>query len=1081
MHDNYNKILTCVDILSVALAVGLAMEDGPRTRSIGSESGEDESADSEGDEEPTITATQTQEHKDEARMEFVSDEEPALVVDPMASPKPCSDPQPPQPPQGPQGPQGPRSPERRRTRSPGDDPFDSASEDTADGGEVEEKGDDAKKVTEFERSKAKVAMEIKDVLEKRQACESDLRAMAVGGQYAFDLCFDSSVESSDGSSKDHPVSVRVSGRSKAEHPDNAAFFPRGGGGSRRSSEFTVLAALSRDESRGHGHGLHSNTERELEAAAAADRAAGARRPNDHAPAPAPAPYGQEGLHSNTERELEAAAAARGASGGSLARSGQAGSASAHGGRGGLHSNTERELEAAAAAAEAGRYGPRASVDREEERSSARGGVLHSNTERELVAAAAAVHAHLPISGPYGQNAAARPSQSAHGGGIHSNTERELVAAASAREAGISFSGPYAQNPAADADGAIRSSGASVLHSNSERELEAAASARDAADRHEPPPPSRRASRDAPQPQLRSERRLSEKDLIGTSIAAALHINPAHYMGTQAHPSAPAGAQDSEPKFRRERKLSQRDLVGSSYAKSHRALNSDASGLHRQIASPPPNARQNRKMSQNDLLGLAHAAVRPGDREADDGAPAERPRLPQAPSARSDAHSAAAAASHGPRHRRDDDGGGGSGPSNGASHGRPQHHTETQTHSASSAGTQTSIQPSPRGDRDSTSRDEDSGSQYPYNDDFAAAGSGQRRNPRSTAQRDLNNARRYRPYEAQGYAAHSRNSNEEPVDHTRMVEVDSSGARAGAHHASSGFRWTGASAPGPDPDPDDGDDGDDGDEDGSSSDPLHPGDDDDIDAQLIPDDYIDDYPPPLRREPSNDDETDPMYDPQHVPQNSHSHYSPFPQFFAHHPPVPLLPAAAPPPPPPPDDDFGQNQVGNHGTPHGEGLQPRDRAHQSYLRIRLPGDRLLHHRPKCGLLIVSAMRRDKNLPVDRRKDNRIPRTPGRVDINFSPRTGDIILRHVRLPGQGAVEIWNPGLQTQDGDSLIRFKLDPWSYDSNSRTSSNLIIVKAKGYISFEKMWIYMGRAINSVTKAEQRVLGVGAMDGRTVYAR
>ncbi|KAL3697639.1 hypothetical protein R1sor_011715 [Riccia sorocarpa] len=159
--------------------------------------------------------------------------------------------------------------------------------------------------------------------------------------------------------------------------------------------------------------------------------------------------------------------------------------------------------------------------------------------------------------------------------------------------------------------------------------------------------------------------------------------------------------------------------------------------------------------------------------------------------------------------------------------------------------------------------------------------------------------------------------------------------------------------------------------------------------------------------------------------------------------------------------------------------RDHNHPC-LRVRHPGDRMLHRRPRCGLLIVKAMREDNSLPVERRKGNRVPRTPGSIDINFHPRVGDIILRHVRLPGQAVVEIWYPGFHAQDGDSLVRIKLDPFSYDSGARESSNLLIIKAKGYIFFEDMWIYMGRATHSIIKAHQRVLGVGAANGRTLYA-
>ncbi|CAM6103856.1 unnamed protein product [Calypogeia fissa] len=146
-------------------------------------------------------------------------------------------------------------------------------------------------------------------------------------------------------------------------------------------------------------------------------------------------------------------------------------------------------------------------------------------------------------------------------------------------------------------------------------------------------------------------------------------------------------------------------------------------------------------------------------------------------------------------------------------------------------------------------------------------------------------------------------------------------------------------------------------------------------------------------------------------------------------------------------------------------PSGRPHlhmSSIVERSRPRRRALARRPRCGLRMMKALRDD---PACTPEEGKKRRQPGREDKLFKPKRGDVICRHTVAAGRGVVETYLPGIEEhlQDGDSLIRLKMDNKSYPT-------MLIVSAKAYLFLQSKWIYIGRHQHGVRKPKkERLLG------------
>ncbi|KAL2644570.1 hypothetical protein R1flu_012157 [Riccia fluitans] len=735
--------------------------------------------------------------------------------------------------------------------------------------------------------------------------------------------------------------------------------------------------------------LHSNSGRKLEAAAAIRDRIKKGRDKDQVKdqgvteaefvqlvqdslekAPGFTTYVKEGLHSNSGRELESAGAIKHAT--TTLSESSAVPEHPKVEKQGLHSNTVRELVGAAVLAKKG---------------------LHSNTTKKLKSTPVRKHATTSST-----NSEVPEHPKYEKQGLHSNTVRELVGAAvlADSQSRLDSDGTRGQWPEESRPGSNTNRN---QQSNAQRELHS----------------ERKKSYESEGTSKKSPRRISQRSLIGNSVAAALHIS------TQS-PS------EENPNLKPKRELSARTLVGVSY---ERQVSSDSEETSSSDDSRSQN-NQKRKLSQNELRSLGHLELR-DTWDTNAAGHSNAPQIAVYPQRNE-------APGEGPPY---------------ASYGQSVSFSD-EVHSSSKRNLEPQMSTESSIDVKRTFREDIN---FESLTSTYSSHSGSHHQPPST-DREFNTVHRY-------------HLNEQPP-HTATQCLDTSTREVTTRYLGSSETpsescsciWSDILASDPHIDRNENIGHPEETTNYFPSPPLTT----DEQQRNNPQQPILSHPPPLPPDENFSNNTQPI-------SNRFLHYNPAdtlnlePRFFLNtSEPLSSLPW----PWNPPNGDYSApfpvdiNQLYSN-------REPRPERHP-YPRV---GHSMPHRRPRCGLLIVKAMRNDQSLPVDRRKGNRIPRTPGNIDINFRPRVGDIILRHVRLPGQGAVEIWYPDLQPQDGDSLVRIKLDPFSYDSGTRESSNLLIVKAKGYIRFEDMWIYMGRATHSIIKTHQRVLGVGATNGRTIY--
>lgn len=153
----------------------------------------------------------------------------------------------------------------------------------------------------------------------------------------------------------------------------------------------------------------------------------------------------------------------------------------------------------------------------------------------------------------------------------------------------------------------------------------------------------------------------------------------------------------------------------------------------------------------------------------------------------------------------------------------------------------------------------------------------------------------------------------------------------------------------------------------------------------------------------------------------------------------------------------------GQARGRSLRNRRlRGHHIHL-INPSGDRIrdiVRRRPRCGFQLLRSLKNDKHycIPEPRSNPDKPPRQPGRKDLLFTPKDGDLLLHHVKQLGKRVVEFFDAEQppRFEEGDYLLRFKLDNYSFVQHS-------FVTTRGYLYHHGNWVYLGKDANQMELA------------------
>ncbi|CAM6092882.1 unnamed protein product [Calypogeia fissa] len=126
-----------------------------------------------------------------------------------------------------------------------------------------------------------------------------------------------------------------------------------------------------------------------------------------------------------------------------------------------------------------------------------------------------------------------------------------------------------------------------------------------------------------------------------------------------------------------------------------------------------------------------------------------------------------------------------------------------------------------------------------------------------------------------------------------------------------------------------------------------------------------------------------------------------------------------------------------------------------------DPLTCHCIRWDVSLIRALRRDPCSMPERRSDGRTSgtriRQPGRADVGFTARKGDLIIHHEKKPGRKVMEFYDPICQRlHDGDILVRFKIDSYGCEG-------IVQVKGSAYVYQRGFWVYMGKDSDQINRS------------------
>ncbi|KAL2652491.1 hypothetical protein R1flu_020619 [Riccia fluitans] len=110
-------------------------------------------------------------------------------------------------------------------------------------------------------------------------------------------------------------------------------------------------------------------------------------------------------------------------------------------------------------------------------------------------------------------------------------------------------------------------------------------------------------------------------------------------------------------------------------------------------------------------------------------------------------------------------------------------------------------------------------------------------------------------------------------------------------------------------------------------------------------------------------------------------------------------------------------------------------------------------RWDIALLRALRKD---PISNARETGKKRQPGRVDMSFTPKKGDLIIHLDRKQWRRVLEFYDPSFQRlHDGDVLIRIRIDSYS-------CLGIILMKGTGYMYHRGYWMFLGTDSDQISQ-------------------